>query len=381
MNLKPLVVALLIVVAGVGPAAAATATTESTQSGDAYAGTHVEFEAEGSAVSDYAVNDDVVLEEIVVQSASEVESDGELGAGAGLGGDASVAGAEVAVTTRAETSATVESESGAEMEAHDNERGVLVVTSGDGEQYVHANVSGDGEAEADSDDRVVVETEGDTEGTFIVVGEGNVTVDGEGNVSATVGEDGQLVYRQYDGERSDEEEQQERMIANGTAVAEVYYQQASDDSEDDSERAADVVEYGQDTTVEVTERSANRVNMTVERTESEGKVVIATISESAMESADELEVYVDGEAAAEASSYGDVRSAADGDEPRYLVRQSSSAEAATEVVIGIDHFSQREVSMQSGADGGDSVTGAGPGFGVIAAVAALGATLLVRRRL
>ena len=124
--------------------------------------------------------------------------------------------------------------------------------------------------------------------------------------------------------------------------------------------------------------------MTAERTESQGKVVITTVSDEAFGSADSTEVFVDGEAAAQADSYGEVRQATrDGDNSRYLVRQSSSAEAATDVVVGINQFSERQVSMQSDGDTGDDggISDAdGPGFGALAAIAALGGALVALRR-
>ena len=138
---------------------------------------------------------------------------------------------------------------------------------------------------------------------------------------------------------------------------------------------------------------------------------LPTVSDETFGSADSTEVFVDGEAAAQADSYGEVQQATrDGDESRYLVRQSSSAEAATDVVIGINQFSERQVSMQSAdSTDGDSETGTetetdsmdddsddetetdaeddgssgdGAGFGVAAALVALAATLVaVRSRL
>jgi hypothetical protein len=380
MKVRILVVAALLVLASIAPAAvAATETAETQAEGEAYSGSHVEFGTSSTAVVDYTVDGTTVVENVTVQSASEA------GVGAELDGDVSVDGASVSVATTAETTATVESESGARIESHDNERGIMVVTSEDGEQVVEADVSGEAESEGES--RVVVERDDGTEGTFIVVGDGEVAVNENGNVTAQVGEDGKLVYRQYEDERDDGDETQERLIANGTATAEVYYQQAQESGDDGGQRTADVVEYGSDTTVEVTERSESELNMTVERTQSEGKVVITHVSESAMEGADnaqDVEVYVDGEAAAEAESYSQVVAATEGDGgPAYTVRQSSNADAAAEVVVGIDHFSERSVSMQSGGNGDDGgiTGGAGPGFGVVAALAAVGGALVAARRL
>ena len=124
-----------------------------------------------------------------------------------------------------------------------------------------------------------------------------------------------------------------------------------------------------------------------------------------MENAESLEVYVDGEAAAQAESYSDVRAATEGaDQSRYMVRQSSSAEAAVDVIVGVNHFSERTLSMQSAGDGESTATvddsdgetsgedtdvgdgtdddtsdGDGAGFGALAALAAVAAALIAAR--
>ena len=126
--------------------------------------------------------------------------------------------------------------------------------------------------------------------------------------------------------------------------------------------------------------------MTAERTESQRKVIITTVSDETFGSAESTEVLVDGEAAAEANSYSEVQQATrDGDNSRYLVRQSSSAEASSDVVVGVNHFSERQISMQSDGDSTDGGDGGlsdadGPGFGVLAAIAALGGALVALRR-
>ncbi|WP_254839051.1 hypothetical protein [Natronomonas marina] len=402
MNIRATALAALLVTSVIGAAAAPAATQQA--EGEAYSGTFVQFETASSAVTDYAVDGSVVVENVTVQSASE--TDGGIGLDAGI--SSSIVGSAVELETQADAAATVAFGSGAEMETHDNQRGVVQLTASDGDQIVQANVSG--EAEAESDERVVVSNGDGTQGTFIVVGDGNVTTGDDGQVTARVEEDSQLVYRQYDEERSESDRKQERMIRNGTATAEVYVYgaaesgaNASDDAEDN---ATSVVEYGQDTTVEVQERSESSVNMTVERAESQGKVVITTVSESTVENAEDIEVYVDGEAAAQADSYSEVRSATnDGEQSRYLVRQDSSAQAAADVVVGINHFSERSVSMQSaegnestddsmddgnesdseddsaeGDQADDGTSGDGAGFGVVAVVAALAAALVAVRR-
>ena len=394
MNLRATVLTALLVTSVIGAAAAPAATQQA--EGEAYSGTFVQFETGNAAVTNYAVDGSVVVDSVRAQSASETE--GGIGVDAGASSSTAISGSAVSTSSQGSASASVAFESGTDMEAHDNQRGVVTFTASDGDQVVQANVSGDASSEGDS--RVVVQGDDGAQGTFIVVGDGNVTTNADGQVTARVEEDSQLVYRQYNDERSDSEKTQEEMIQNGKATAEVYVYGAAESGEDGEESAESVVTYGQDTNAEVQERSQNRINVTVERTESQGKVLITTVSESAVENAESLEVYVDGEAAAQAESYSDVRAATEGaDQSRYMVRQSGSAEAAVDVIVGINQFSERTVSMQSAGDGGeptatdgddtmdgddtdggDGTDGDGAGFGVLAALVALAAALIAVRK-
>jgi ABC-type multidrug transport system ATPase subunit len=108
------------------------------------------------------------------------------------------------------------------------------------------------------------------------------------------------------------------------------------------------VTYGQNTTVDAAQRTEGRVDMTVNRTAHEGRVVVTHVSDETFESADDVAVAVDGDAAASASSYTELRQAASGGETsKYMVEQSSaaSADADATVFVGINHFSTRDVTM------------------------------------
>ncbi|SFR99536.1 hypothetical protein SAMN05216559_2224 [Halomicrobium zhouii] len=378
MSKRALVLTIVVLLAAVAPATVAA----DAQDGSAYAGSHVTFDATGDALVDYSVDGQTVMESVRVQSQSDAES--SLGVGASVSASAvtDIVGAALSLDTSVKTAATVQSESGATLRAHDNGHGSLVVSADDEAQYVEVGLGGEASADQSSDDRLVVTTANGTEQAYVVAGEGNVTLNDEGNVTAALERDSRLVVRSYPNERSSDDEEQERMIANGTAAASVYLLQ------DGEEAVTDTVDYGQDTTVEVSERSANRVNMTVSRAESEGKVVIVSASEAAFDAADDVEVSVDGEAAAEASSYAELRRAANGesDGSRYMVTQSSSAEAAADVAIAVDHFSERDVTMSSGSDSttdganedDGSTSAIGPGFGILAALSALAGVVGVR---
>ncbi|WP_225335842.1 hypothetical protein [Halomicrobium urmianum] len=398
-TLASIAIAAALVLAGALPA---TGAAMGAQQSEGHAGGHVSFETSSNAVVDYGVGGETVLESVAVDSQSAVESDAGVGLDAGLSAMSDIAGAALSLSARTETSATVTADSGAELTAHDNPRGILVVSAGNESQYVTANVSSGAETSAESDERVVVTHEDGRDGAFLVVGNGSVAVDDGGNVSASLGEDAKLVFRSYEGERAEDDEQQERMIANGTATAEAYVTQSG---EDGSALAADAVEYGNDTRVDVTGYGEGAVNMTVERTQHEGRVIITTVSEQALDASENLSVRVDGEATAQASSTSELRGGLDeGNQSRYLVRQGASADARADVLVAVNHFSERQITMtnesettengtetataddsEESTEGDDAETtadestpepsptaGDGPGFGAVAALVAAG---------
>ncbi len=356
---------------------------------EAYAGTHVSFGTSANAVTDYSVDGESMLSSVKVQSASSAESSGIVDVGASLSTVTSLEGAGLSLGAQTQTSATVDVEGSASMEAHDNGNGVLVVRSGGDEQYVQANLSSGAEASAAGDNRVTVTTADGVEGAFIVVGDGEVTVNDEGDVAANLGQDGTLVFRAYPEGKSDEDASQEQLIADGQAAGEVHVMAQ------DGETVTDTVAYTSETTIEARQTAEGEVEMTVDRAAHEGKVVITTVSESTMDAANGVSVAVDGEAAAEASSYSELEGAIGSDQSKYLVRQSSSAEGSAEVLVAVNHFSERTVTMSeadgsSSTDGEDSNDGSSddgvsspgqPGFGVLVAVLSLlAAALLVRHR-
>jgi PGF-CTERM protein len=414
MSAKPLAVAALLLVAGAVPVAASGAGS-GTQGSSAYAGAHVSFETSSDAVVDYRVNGDTVMESVQVQARETGGTGGAIGADVGLRAVTSVDAAGVSVTSRTAASATVEAESGAELRAHDNPRGVLVVASGGEGQYVAVNLSESAETSQEDNRTVVVTSANGTEGTFLVVGGGRVTVNERGNLTAEIGEDGRLVYRAYPEGRSEADRRQERLVADGTATAEVYLTAARESGQQAGERAVEVVHYGQDTTVETTETARGRLEMTVDRGRREGTVLLTTLSEEAFGATDDVRVRVNGSAAAETSSYSELRAATrDGPTSRFLVRQSTSVSASADVLVAVNHFSPRSVTMADGGDATPTTTGAAtptetgtatadatatptdtpgdgdgggddtgtsqPGFGLLAGLAALLAGALLARR-
>lgn len=373
---RQILVATMLVAVLVAPVAAVTGT----QQAEGYSGTHVAFQTQNDALADYAINDETVFESVKVQSQSQVE--GGIGVDAGLSAVTGFAGAGLSLASQSNVRASVTAESGARMTAHDNSRGILVVSSGGSGQYVSANLSGDAEAAQESDQRVVVTQSDGTEGTFLVVGDGEVTVNERNNVTARLGSNGKLVYRAYPDGRSDDDRQQEEMITSGQAAAEVFVL-AEEGGDQGESQTYDVVQYSQDTTVQVEEQSRGTLRMTAERSQSQGKVIICTVSEATFGTVEDANVSVDGEAATRVSSYSELRGATQGgDSSAYMVRQRSSAAASGEVLVGVNHFSSREVTVSGSGEGGAS-GGFGPGFGATAAliaIVALAGALIAGRR-
>ncbi|SFR35865.1 PGF-CTERM sorting domain-containing protein [Halogeometricum limi] len=409
--------AILVTLAAVPASGAAAAATAQSS---AYAGTHVTFDAETNAVTNYTVGGATVFDSLRVESAGSAQSEASAGADADLDADASavtdVAGSAVSVSATAETRATVTTESGAEMRVHDTPNGNLVLASDDGAQALRANVSDGASVSEDGEARVVVEN-GDTTSVFVAVGNASVARNDDGDVSAHVGDDGRLVLRTYgeSDERTESDEQAEQLIADGTATAELYVMGGAN-------ATTEIVQYGGNTTVEVAERTNETVTVTVERSVSEGAVVLTSVSDEAVAAGDSLAVSVDGEAAAHVESASELRTAANGGEQSaYMVTESSAeADAATDVYVALNHFSERTVTMTSESDGSAETTGttetadgddsaetaesatdeetdtetdassetsgtqtstSAPGFGVTAALAALaGAALVAVRR-
>lgn len=401
MRTSVLLASLLVVATTVGVGAPAIAATQqapsgqqavATQQSEAYSGTHVSFGTGSNAVVDYTVNGEAILRNLSVQSKSKARQGG-IGAGVSLSAVTGLSGARISSTTTGKIQASVGFASGAKMTAHDNGRGVLVIRSGGESQYVEVGVSAGSSSTQAGENRVVVTNDNGTDSVFLVVGSGQVAVNDAGNVTAEIGQDGKLVYRQYEGDRSQSDKSQERLITDGTAAAEVYVQQTSDNG---SRETADVVRYGEDTTVDVNQRTQGRVDMTVDRASDEGRVILCTVSRQVFESRQDIRVLVDGSAATSANSYDDIRQSIGGDTSTYLVRESSSATATADVAVGVNHFSSRSVTLTSedgtdtateggmGEDGDEATDGGVPGFGpgvALLAAAVLAGVMYARRRI
>lgn len=343
MHKRALGLIAIVLVASTAPAALA-------QEGDAsaYAGSTLSFEANGTGLVDYAVGGETVAESIRVNSQSEAESGLSLGTSVDLGAIAGLEGSAISVGSTTETSATIRADSGATIRAHDNGHGSLVVSSDGEPQYVEIGLNEDASVESAGDGRVVVTTADGTKATVLATGDGAVSVNDDGNVTAAVEGESRVVMRAYADGRSDADAKTEDLIANGTAAASVYL----------TGDGTDTVTYDGETAVEVTRRAEGTVEMTVDRSSHDGTVVVTSVAESTFESAEDVEVSVDGSAAARASSYAELESAANGGETsKYMVQGGSSASASADVLVAVNHFSARDITLSSGGDSADGDAG------------------------
>ncbi len=331
------VLSLLVVAAVVTPVAAAVQDT-GTQS-SAYAGTHVSFETTDNAIVGYTVANATIAESIAVQSTSEADVGTGIDIGVDLSAVTDLAGASLALEARSNTEASVQSESGATIRAHDNMHGSLVVEAGGSAQYVLLNVSADATAESDGEHRVVITTANGTQASVLAVGNASVAVNEEGDLAGEVGQDGRLVVRSYAEARDERDEAHEDLIVNGTATASVYVMDES------GETVNDTVAYDSNTSVDVTQSANGEVTMVAERSTHNGTVLLTQVSESVIDASGDIEVQVDTEAAVEASSYSELESAFGSDTSKYMIESAGEASAATNVLIAVNHFSEREVTM------------------------------------
>lgn len=374
-----------------------------------HVGANVRFNTTSEAIVDYTVDGETLIQNLSVQSRRRARSLGDFGPGVELESVTDVGAAPISLHGATGTHVTIATESDARIRANDNERGILLVRASGTGQYVTATLAGAATTEQVSSSRVVISQADGTHGAFIVVGEGSVTVNRNGNVLTDLGPRATLVYRQYDRKRSESDQHQERLIAEGTAVAELSVQlanesgrladergQQADESAQQAEGVvANVINYSRDTSIDVTRTGTGRIRFTVQRQTKQGAVVVTTVSKEAFAPEDGIWVTVDGNAATRASSYSDVVSAtAGGGTSKFLVRPSTGTRDSADVVIGINHFSRRSIAVLStkgGAftptsDGGSDVwtPSAAPGFGtttVVGAIAALGTGVFLRRRL
>lgn len=367
------------------------------QDASGYSGTHLQFGAQDTRLTDYRVDDTTFFDSIAVESEQRAREEGALTVGAGVSAVTALTGSSLEVTAQTETTTAFTAESGATIETHDNPHGIAVVESGSQTQYVSLNVSDGVEARYTGDATATVETDSGAVATVFVVGEGTVGVNEDGAVVARLEPDGYLVVRTYNGPRGTDDATREQFVADGVATAEVFVVRQ------DGERVVDTIAYGNTTTVESTLRG-DGLDISVERATTDGTVVLTSLPVGLV--GDDVSVAVDGENASMALTYSELPLAANGGQTaKYLVHERSGARPSTDVAVAVTNFSasSRTISIRSASavestagetgDDGESTESSeesgsseasSPGFGVLSALLALVAAValgaMVRRR-
>lgn len=331
----------VLVTAGAVPIAFGQAVEE----GEGYDGTHLSLEIDDRAVTNYAVGDERVAASIRMQAVADVTngSEGDLE----LSGVSNLGGAAIQSEQEGEADMTVMTPT-AQLVAHDNPRGVFVVQP-DEPQYVQIDLASEAEVTDETDSAITVTTENGTEGTFFLIGDGDLTVNQNDSVVSRVEDDSRLVFRAYPGGKSDDHERQERLIRNEQAIADVYVMGSGVDS------TVDTVAYATGASVTGEQADPEGVQVNVDYPDGEGGIVMTSISTDIV-AADGLVVAVDDEELAAAASYDELESAVGGDRSQYLVAEGSGGEASTDVLVAVDEFSGRTTigirSAGEDADGG-----------------------------
>lgn len=334
-----------------------------------YDGLYVSLDLDDNAVTGYAVGDQVVAASIHASSA------GQPGAGdANLSNLTNLEGEAFDDQQVGETTATMSTPT-AQLQAHDNPRGIFTVRPTAEPQYVRIELPDGAETVEEDNGTVTYRTDEGVAASVVVVGDGEVTIE-EGNVLARLVSESQLVMRTAPDGPSEEFTGQNELVADGLALAEVYV------VERDPDVVTDTVVYDRGTTVTGSRSAESAIAVTVERGASDGGVVIAAASRSIVP-AEGVNVTVDDESIERADGYDELGDAVENDRLQFALTEGSAIDA-TSVAVAVGEFpdSSRRIGVSSGppADGGGG-NGGQSELGAPAAVIGLaGAAFLVRYR-
>lgn len=323
-------VVLALLVAGCAPAGG-QATDE------AYDGRYVSLDATDSAVIEYALGGDVVAASIRAGSAERL-GDANLSELTNLEGGV-FDDRQVGETTATLTTPT------AQLQAHDNPRGVFTIQPTDEPQYARIELPRGAEVSDEGNGTVTYLTAEGTAVSVLLVGDGEIAVE-DGNVLARLAPESRLVMRASPNGEDEDFAGQNRLVADGLALGEVYV------IERDPDVVTDTVVYDPGVTIEGARADESAIRALVERGASEGGVVIAGASDSILP-ADGLNATVDDEPAEEVDTYDGLADAVGGDRSRFLVPEPDVTDVTT-AVVAINEFpdSSRRIVV-SAADGDD----------------------------
>jgi len=284
------------------------------------------------------------------------------------------------------TSIDVGTSPGAKLTTHDNSHGTLTMAPGQNTQVAIANVSSNTEVSIEGEEMATVTADNGAEGTFFLSGSGGeIARNDDGNLVIRLSPNADLVFKAYPDGKSDAEAQQESLIADGIIGAEVHVM------ERDGETLYDATTYSTFVSHYGSEETANGTNLTFGSPQGTGTVVVANVNEAAVGSLSSMEVYVNsssGEDTVAVDAESVTESVNNVDEyigtssSGYYVVPPAEGSTSTDVLVGINHFSNRTVAMGQNVGPSDTSSSGGvPGFGVPAALAALLALAAFARRL
>jgi len=384
--MRKLIIALLCVsLAFAGVPAASTAQT----GGEVTTGTNISFGVADNAVTEYTVGGTEMFASIRAQSESSAVEEGlieadidEISAIANVNG----AGLSVNAETAVSTTIDVGTSPGAKLTTHDNSHGTLTMTPGQDTQVAIVNVSSNTEVSVEDEEMATVTADNGAEGSFILSGSGGeLARNDDGNLVLRLSPNSDLVFKAYPDGKSAAEDQQESLIADGIIGAEVHVM------ERDGETLYDAATYSTFVNYHGSEKTANGTNLTFGSPQGTGTVVVANVNEAAVGSLSSMEVYVNSSSGEETVAVDQPNATAALDEIDGYISTSSSGyyvvppaegSTSTDVLVGINHFTNRTVAMGQNVGPSDTSSSGGvPGFGVPVALAALLALAAFARRL
>jgi len=358
-------VATLLVVSMAAPAAVTPAAADEHE----YDGKHVSFDIKPNGIAEYSVNNETLFSSVKTRAASEPAVD--VGAGVDASAIAGFEGAGIEATSTTTAAARFRTENGAQVAAHDTERGHLTIHATEQRTLVQINMS---DPVGTTPEGSVIVVGGATQvGSVFVVGEGNLSITEEGNIVADLPRGSGLVFRSNGDNRTTQDQATERLIERGSAAGEVYVSQRN------GEVVADTVQYDTDISVEVAQYEDGFVEVGVNRTTEQGTIVIMEVSKKLIEDPGDTAVRVSGTKATRVDTHAELRRSLGKGEPTYKVSRATTGQANAAILVAIDSFSGQTVIIEERQES-TAVEESTPGFGVsVALLAMLTVTLAARR--
>lgn len=325
--------------------------------GDIYAGDNIRYNLKSDEIDNYSVQGKTYF--------TSMKTGTKISSGTGLLGG--LIGANIAISSIAGVGSKLSTDN-ANIFVHDNPNGNLQVMVNQG-SIVQISLTGGSSATYQGEKYITVRNPDGSESSFLIAGNGKLEMR-DGKMVADLDNDGQLIFKAYPVGKTQLDDAVEQGIIDGIVAAEINIPGKNDAA------ASSSISYSSAVSAKVNEVANEKISILVSSSNSVGKTIAIEIDSSRLPFQDpgQLEVRVDGEVAAKASSTSELYATGAGDKPRYLV---AKAEGATKVMVAINHFSDREVTLaakpSSPAESTQvppaSPTEKAPGFEVVLAIA------------